>query len=88
MPEEPTCQYAGPWNKTGPWEDGSEVVWRTVVWDGLPSIEAWCNGEQSFVTLNPSTAGDSPDVFVYAGPHGDPEYDCPQVFVALGVQDA
>jgi|AACY02.2.fsa_nt_gi hypothetical protein len=78
---EAKCNYQGPWNETGPWDNDATFRWRTVVWDGLPSIECWHNGVQSFVTLNPSPAGGSPDVFVYLGAHGDPAYDDPQVYV-------
>lgn len=78
---EATCEYEGSWIGTGPWTDGSAMLWRAVVRDGLPCIECWCNGVRSFVTLNPSSMGESPDVFVYVGPHGDPGRDGSAVFV-------
>jgi hypothetical protein len=67
--------------ETGPWGDGSEASF-------VPWTDGWAvgycatvNGVKSYIYLNPSSGGDSPDVFVYAGPHGDPGRDAPQVFV-------
>lgn len=84
---EPKCDYEGPWNETGPWDDDADFRWRTVVWDGIPSIECWHNGMQSFVTLNPSSDGGSPDVFVYLGIDPDPAYASPQVYITPLEQD-
>ena len=41
-------------------------------------------GETTFVTLNPSDCGDGPDIFVYRGKTGDPEFDLPICYLVPG----
>lgn len=53
-----------------PWSDGHGVGFRCTV-----------NGKVSFIYLNPSTGGGSPDVFVYQGETGDPFHDSPVCFL-------
>jgi hypothetical protein len=57
-----------------PWTDGGVVGFRCTDRG---------TGAVSFVYLNPSTAGASPDVFVYQGPRGDPAHDSPICFVDI-----
>lgn len=41
--------------------------------------------ETYYVYLNPSSSGDSPDSFLYAGPHYDPGEDSPLCFLGVDV---
>jgi hypothetical protein len=70
-----------PTMNTGPWADGSKAEFTP--WTDGDVIGFYCvvNGVASYVYLNPSSSGDSPDVFVYGGPHGGPDRDTPHVFV-------
>jgi len=69
--------------ETGPWNDGSVATFTPVSNGYHVGYRCEVNGEVSYVTLNPSTGGDSPDVFVYEGGTGDPIEDNPVCYVGF-----
>lgn len=68
--------------ETGPWEDGSTAEFESFIDEkfGIVGFKCLVNGKESYLYFNPSSGGDSPDLFVYEGEHGDPSKDIPLTF--------
>ena len=68
--------------ETGPWEDGSTAEFESFINEefGIVGFKCLVNGEESYLYFNPSSGGDSPDLFVYEGKHGNPCKDVPLTY--------
>lgn len=67
--------------ETGPWDDGSKATFTPWSDGYLAGFKCVVNGVVSYVYFNPSTGGGSPDLFIYNGPHGNPEEDSSVCFI-------
>lgn len=66
---------------TTEWNDGSVCTYEPWSDGHAVGFKITCNGKVSYIYLNPSSGGDSPDVFVYTGTEGDPSQDSPDCFL-------
>lgn len=67
---------------TTEWNDGSVCTYEPWSDGHAVGFKCTCNGTVTYIYLNPSGGGDSPDVFVYMGDEGDPGQDGTVCFLA------
>ena len=73
---------------TGDWDDGSEAAFEPWADGYAVGFKCIVNGRTSYIYLNPSSGGASPDVFVYQSrPGEDPEDAEPVCFLAFAPPD-